>query len=337
MPVTLQQLADHLGHSFSGDADLNITGVASLTSARSGDLCFIGNRKNNKLVGESQCSVLIVPEGFRDGLNNKSYIYSDNPQLSFVRAIEQIAPERLKTEAGGIHPTARVADTAILGRNVSIGALSVIGEGVEIGSNSQLGAACIIENNAKIGQDCYLHSRVTIAHRVIIGDRCIMHPGAVIGSEGFGLVEDNRQWIKVPQIGSVNIGDDVEIGANTTIDRGALDDTILEHGCKLDNLIQVAHNVRIGEHTAIAACVGIAGSAIIGRHCKIGGAAVVLGHLRIVDNVMITAMSLVTKDVNKPGVYSSGTPLMENSEWHKANVRYKSLDSLARKVKNLGK
>lgn len=337
MSLTLQQLAQKLDHSFSGEADLEINGVASLSSAQSGDLSFLISTKKLEVVDNSKCSAIIVPEGTQAGVINKALIYSANPQLSFVRSIELISPERLNSAPKGIHPTAQIAESAIIGRNVSIGALSVIGEQVEIGSDSQVGAGCIIENHARIGRQCRLHSRVTIADRVIIGDRCIMHSGIVLGSDGFGLVEDSRHWIKVPQIGTVIIGNDVEIGANTTVDRGALDDTVIEDGCKLDNLIQVAHNVRIGAHTAIAGCVGIAGSAVIGQYCKIGGASVVLGHLSIADNVMITAMSMVTKDIKKPGVFSSGTPLMEKSDWRKANVRYKSLDSLARTVKRLDK
>ena len=335
MPLTLQQLAEQLGHRFSGDSELEVSGVASLSSARPGDLCFLVNTKHKKYLVDSQCSALIVPEGFDIEFDNRAFIFASNPQLSFVRAIELITPESMSNAFKGIHPTAQISKTAIIGENVSVGALSVIGDHVEIGAESHIAAGCIIENNARVGNQCRLHSRVTIANRVKMGDRCIMHSGVVLGSDGFGLVEENQQWIKVPQIGSVLIGDDVEIGANTTVDRGALDDTVIEDGCKLDNLIQVAHNVRIGAHTAIAACVGIAGSANIGRFCKISGAAVVLGHLKIVDHVTVTAMSLVTKDIKKPGVYSSGTPLLENSEWHKCNVRYKSLDKLAKTLTRL--
>ena len=267
----------------------------------------------------------------------KAFIFSTNPQLSFIDAIELIMPDKKPVLKAGIDASARISDTAVIGDNVSIGPLAVIGDDVIIGSQSRIGAGCIIEEKSRLGKQCYLHSRVTVSHGVEIGSRCIIHSGAVLGSDGFGLVEHDTRWVKVPQIGTVIIGDDVEIGANTTVDRGALDDTVIEQGCKLDNLIQVAHNVRIGAHTAIAACVGIAGSAIIGAHCKIGGAAVILGHLQVADNVMVTAMSVVTKDIKRAGVYSSGTPLMENSQWHKANVRYKSLDLIARKVNKLNK
>jgi len=337
MPITLQQLATQLGLEFKGDANLEITGVASLKNARPGELCFLTQNKYLKDITDSQCSVLIVSPTLDLDLIDRAVILSDNPQYSFSQAIALICSEKLGLEDSGIHASAQIADTASIGDQVSIGALSVIGEHVVIGRGTRIGAGCIVEDNVRIGTDCLLHSRVTLAHEVRIGDRCQFHTGSVIGSDGFGLVEQDRRWIKVPQIGTVEIGNDVEIGANTTVDRGALDNTIIEDGCKLDNLIQVAHNVRIGTHTAIAGCVGIAGSAVIGKYCKIGGAAVVLGHLSIADNVMITAMSQVSKDIKASGVYSSGTPLMENSQWHKNNVRYKSLDKLARTVSRLEK
>lgn len=336
MPLSLQQLADQLGHRFQGDADLEIPGVASLASARAGDLCFLQHKKHLKQVAESQCSVLIVADSFDGSLTNKGLIFSPNPQFSFARAIQLLTPpEMLANKNAGIHPSAQIAESAKLGERVSVGALSVIGENTEIGTGSTIGAGCIIEDNVTLGRDCLLHSRVTVAYRVEIGDRCILHSGVVLGSDGFGLALDEDKWQKIPQIGTVIIGDDVEIGANTTVDRGALDDTVIEEGCKLDNLIQVAHNVRIGAHTAIAACVGIAGSATIGRHCRVSGAAVVLGHLSVADHVTINAMSMVTKDIKQAGVYSSSMPLMESSEWRKNSARFKSLDTLARKVTEL--
>lgn len=336
MPLTLRQLAEKLGHRYHGDADLEINSVASLGKASPGDLCFLQEKKYLTQAVEGRCSVLIVPESTDLTALNKAVILSDNPQFSFARAIPWLtSPELIGNRISGIHPSAQVAESAQLGKDVSVGALSVIGENTEIGTCSVIGAGCIIEDNVRLGHDCLLHSRVTIAHRVEVGDRCILHSGVVLGSDGFGLALDAEKWQKIPQIGAVIIGDDVEIGANTTVDRGAIDDTIIEEGCKLDNLIQVAHNVRIGAHTAIAACVGIAGSANIGRHCRISGAAVVLGHLSVADHVTVNAMSMVTKDIKQAGVYSSSAPLMESSEWRKNNARIKSLDKLARKVAEL--
>jgi len=337
MPITLQQLANQLDLEFDGNGDLQVTGVASIGNAQAGDLCFVSQRKYLKEVSSSQCSALIVPQASELESINKAVIFAKNPQFSFVQAIALICPDRFVPISSGIHASAQISDSATIGTDVSIGALSAVGENVVIGSGTTIGAGCVVEDRVQIGERCQLHSRVMLAHDVKLGDDCELHPGVVIGSDGFGLVEQDQQWLKVPQLGTVEIGNMVEIGANTAVDRGALDNTIIEDGCKLDNLIQVGHNVRIGAHTAIAGCVGIAGSANIGKHCKIGGAAVILGHLSVADNVMVTAMSRVTRDIRQSGVYSSGTPLMENSEWHKNSVRYKSLDKLARTVSRLNK
>ena len=337
MSLNLQQLAKVLKLEFRGDAGLVVNGVASPKSALAGELCFVQDRKYLGDINASDCSAVILTAELAGDIGNKSLLLSDNPQYSFVQAVRALGIETQPTDSDEIHPTAVVAETARLGKGVTVGALAVIEDGVEVGPGTSIGAGSIIERSAKIGSQCRLHSRVTLAPAVKLGDRCILHSGVVIGSDGFGLVMHEQQWQKIPQLGSVVIGDDVEIGANTTVDRGALDDTVIERGCKLDNQIQVAHNVRIGAHTAIAACVGIAGSANIGCHCKISGAAVVLGHLTVTDNVTITAMSLVTKDIKESGVYSSGTPLLENSLWHRCNARYKSLDKLAQTVAKLEK
>jgi len=337
MPLTLHELSQHLSLKYVGEADLVLNGVASLTSAGPGDLCFILNTRYLKDAHDSACSALIVPYNFDTSGMAKACLFSKSPQLSFARAMPFINPDLVDSNLSGIHPSAQVADSAILGKDVSVGALCVIGEQVIIGDGCQIGAGSIIEREAILGQSCHLHSRVTLAKRVQIGDRCILHSGSVIGSDGYGLVEENQRWHKIPQIGTVILGNDVEIGANTAIDRGALDNTIIEHGCKLDNLIQVAHNVRIGAHTAIAGCVGIAGSTIIGRHCKISGGSVFTGHLSVVDHVTITARTIVSQSIKKPGVYSSGTPIQENALWHKNNARYKSLDKLARTVARIDK
>jgi UDP-3-O-[3-hydroxymyristoyl] glucosamine N-acyltransferase len=209
---------------------------------------------------------------------------------------------------------------------VTVGARSIVGSG------SVLGPGCVIGDDCVVGDGCELIARVTLVTRVRLGHRVLIHPGAVIGADGFGLAMDSGHWIKVPQLGGVVIGDDCEIGANTTIDRGALDDTVLEEDVRLDNQIQIGHNVRIGAHTAMAGCSAAAGSARIGRYCLIGGAAGVLGHLEICDRVVVTAMSLVTSSITEPGEYSSGTPLTDNRTWRKNAARFKQLDALARRV-----
>ena len=336
MSLSLQQLAKALQSEFRGDGDMLINGVASPSGARPGDLCFIQRKRHLANIVGSDCSAVIVPHELAAEVTGKGLLLSENPEYSFVQAIATLGLD-VVTSLPGIHPSAQIAPSARLAGGVSIGANVVIEEDAEIGADSVIGPGCIIERATSVGSHCRLHSRVTLAHSIRIGNRCILHSGVVVGVDGFGLAMYADQWHKIPQLGSVVIADDVEIGANTTIDRGALDDTVIEQGCKLDNQIQVAHNVRIGAHTAIAACVGIAGSAIIGRHCKISGAAVVLGHLTVADHVTITAMSLVTKDIRKAGVYSSGTPLLANSLWHRANARYKALDRLALTVAKLDK
>lgn len=336
MSLNLQQLSEALQLEFRGDPELEISGVASLRSAVAGDLCFVQRRKYLRDIAASACSAVLLTAELAAEVDDRATLISDDPQLSFVRAIEAL---KLEPRRGpqGIHPAAQIAASADIGDDVGIDAHAVVGERAVIGRGSKIGAGCVIGEGARIGEYCRLHPRVTLEHDVALGDRCILQSGVVIGGDGFGLVDDGGHWVRVPQLGGVSIGDEVEIGANTTIDRGAMDDTVIEQGCKLDNQIQVAHNVRIGAHTAIAACVGIAGSAEIGRYCKISGAAVILGHLRIADGVTVTAMSVVTRDIREAGVYSSGTPLMENSLWHRSNARYKMLETLAQRLTALEK
>ena len=335
MSIDLQSLAERLGLERRGDAMIEISGVASLPSATAGDLCFIQDRKYLDGLAASRCAAVILPPELAAEAGDRPALLAADPYYSFVQAIALIRPA--ERPPASVDESARVAAGARIGDGVSIGPLAVIADGVEIGDGTTIGAATVVERDVRIGQDCRIHSRVALGRAVRIGDRCEIQAGAVIGADGFGLLMHDDAWVKVPHLGSVEIGDDVEIGANTTVDRGALDDTVIEQGCKLDNQIQVAHNVRIGAHTAIAACVGIAGSATIGRYCKIAGAAVVLGHLSVADRVTVTAMSLVTKDIKQAGVYSSGTPLLENRLWHRNNARYKALDDLARSVARLQK
>lgn len=337
MSLNLQQLAKALELEYRGDVGLTINGVASPKSALQGDLCFILSKNYVEDVVSSKCSVVILPPDLVPAVGGKALILSESPQYSFVRAIEILGLEPPPQTGAGIHPSAQVASSASIGKNVTIGALAVIEDDVEIGAETSIGAGTVVERSATIGCQCTLHSQVTLGRGVSLGDRCILQSGAVIGGDGYGLVNHQQQWYRIPQLGSVVIENDVEIGANTTVDRGALDDTIIEHGCKLDNLIQIGHNVRIGAHTVIAACTGISGSAIIGRHCVISGGVGMNGHISIADNVTITGRSVVTKSIKQTGVYSSGTPLLENSVWHRISARYKSLDKVAQIVARLDK
>jgi UDP-3-O-[3-hydroxymyristoyl] glucosamine N-acyltransferase len=337
--ITVAELAQRLNLEYQGNGDHIILSVASFSSATTSDLCFLQSDTYLPQLLNSQCGAVIVAQELPQEAATPAQLIAKNPHKAFVAAVYLLKPE-LSPEAINdtyIHPSAQVDESAELGKNIQIAANCIIGKGVKIGDFVRIGAACIVEDGVRIGDRSHLVNNVTLCHSVSLGQQVILHPGVVIGSDGFGLVYDEGDWIKIPHLGSVKIGDRVEIGANTTVDRGALDDTVIENGVKLDNLIQVAHNVHIGENTAIAACVGIAGSAIIGKNCRISGAAVVLGHLTVADNVTITAMSLVTKSIKQSGTYSSGTPLMENHLWHRNNVRYKSLDKLAKTISRLEK
>jgi len=336
MCLTLQQLAKSLDLEFRGDPGLSIESVNSPGSAQAGDLCYLLEEKYLPEIAASRCSAVILPRELAGLVSDKALLLSPEPRYSFARAIHALGLDAPR-QAAGIHPSAQVAASAQLGAGVRVGANAVIEENVTVGANSVIGAGCVIEHSAAIGRDCHLHSHVILAHSVRLGDRCILQSGVVIGGAGFGLVMHDKQWSRIPQIGTVIIEDDVEIGANTTIDRGALGATVIERGCKLDNLIMIAHNVRIGAHTAIAACTGIAGSATIGRYCQIGGASNIHGHINIADHTVITATSFVTREIRESGVYSSGFPAIENKLWRRINARYKALDKLAKTVAELEK
>jgi UDP-3-O-[3-hydroxymyristoyl] glucosamine N-acyltransferase len=262
-------------------------------------------------------------------------LVSANPPLALARVAALFTPAVARP--GGIHLSAWVSERAELAPDAWVGPHSVVSAGAHIASGAYIGPGCVLEEDVYLGAGSHLVARVTLCRGVRLGQRVLVHPGAVIGSDGFGLANDAGRWVKIPQLGSVVIGDEVEIGANTTIDRGALDDTVLEEGVKLDNQVQVGHNVRIGAHTAVAGCVGIAGSARIGRYCAIGGGAGIGGHIDIVDHVQITAMSMVAKSITEPGVYSSGLPVEPNRVWNKISARLRRIDELARRLTALEK
>ena len=258
-----------------------------------------------------------------------------NPYLGYAQAVALLHSEPLPEP--GIHPSASVADTAKIGLNVAVGANSSIADDAIIGDGVMIGAGCRIGHGVVIGESTQLKANVVVEYNCQIGQRCRIQAGAVIGSDGFGYARDGQRWVHIPQTGRVVIADDVEIGANTTIDRGAIDDTLIEQGVILDNQIQVAHNVVIGEYTAIAGCVGIAGSARIGKRCTIGGATTILGHLEIADDVHINGMSLVTSSIKKPGAYASSTPLDDVKVWRKNFIRLRQLDAFVKRVQGLEK
>jgi len=334
MTLTLAQLAQQLDVELRGDADVSVSTVASLQRAGPGALSFLANRKYRRYLKNTRASAVVLSE--QDAQDSPvAVLVSDNPYACYARAARLLYP--LDKPGSGIHPSAVVDEAAEIDPSAWIAANSVVAEGAKIGPSVQIGPGCIIGAKVKIGQGSQLVARVTVLAEARIGSRVILHPGVVIGSDGFGLAKVEDRWEKVPQLGSVHIGNDVEIGSNTTVDRGSAEPTIIEDGVKIDNQVQVAHNVFIGAQTAIAACVGISGSARIGRHCTLAGGVGVVGHLEIADRVHVTGMSMVTRSISEPGTYSAGTPLMENRQWRRNAVRMKQLDGLTRRVSSLEK
>jgi UDP-3-O-[3-hydroxymyristoyl] glucosamine N-acyltransferase len=331
---SLRDIAEELGAQVHGDENCRIERVATLADAEPGGISFLANRRYRPQLLTTRASAVILEAEFLSSCPAAALVVA-NPYLGYARAAALLAPEQ--PVAIGIHPTAYVSNTATVDASACIGPQAVVEEQASVGARSHIGSGCVVERGATIGEDCTLKANVTICHDVRIGDRALLHPGVVIGADGFGIANDGGVWVKVPQLGAVAIGDDVEIGANTTIDRGALADTIIEEGVKLDNLIQIGHNVRIGAHTAIAAGVAIGGSATIGKRCTIGGAASVAGHLEIADDVHLTATSAVPKSISEPGLYSSGMPIQDNRTWRRNVVRMRQLDEMAKRLKDLEK
>jgi UDP-3-O-[3-hydroxymyristoyl] glucosamine N-acyltransferase len=326
---TSGELADRFGLELRGAADLRIDGVATLARAEPGQLGFLANSRYRAQLADSRAS-LVVLRADDAGDATGAVLIAKDPYTAFAKMAALF--EQKPVREPGIHPSAVIDPSARIAPGAHVGPFVMVGARSTVGDGSVLGPGCVIGDDCAVGDGCELIARVTLVTRVRLGQRVLIHPGAVIGADGFGLAMDSGHWIKVPQLGGVVVGDDCEIGANTTIDRGALDDTVLEEDVRLDNQIQIGHNVRIGAHTAMAGCSAAAGSARIGRYCLIGGAAGVLGHLEICDRVVVTAMSLVTSSITEPGEYSSGTPLTDNRTWRKNAARFKQLDALARRV-----
>ena len=328
----LVDIVARFGGRVLGDADTTVSQVATLDSAQAGHITFLASGKYHTQLAATHAGAIIIGEADA-GATRLPRIVCDNPYAyfakvsSFLNPAPQIVP--------GNHPSAVIGEGAQIDPTAHIGPHVMVGAGTKIGARCAIMAGCSIGAGVTIGEDALLHPRVVVYHDCVLGNRLIAHSGAVIGADGFGIAMDEGRWLKIPQIGRVVIGDDVEIGANTTIDCGALDDTVIEDGVKLDNQIQVAHNVRIGAHTAIAGCVGIAGSTTIGRHCRIGGSAGILGHLQIADHVEISSFTLVGKSIREPGSYTGLFPFSKNDEWRKNTVHLRHLDDLAKRVKQL--
>lgn len=330
----LDWIADRFDLMLHGDGAHEIAGVAPLAHAGAAELAFLSSARYLQQLASSSAGVVILRAEHADACNGNALIAAD-PYVAYAKVATLFARDAAPTP--GIHPSAIVAASATVSDSASIGPFCVIDEGAVVAAGAVIGAQGIVGANCHIGEQCTLLPRVTLLEGVQLGQRVRIHPGAVLGADGFGLAFDRDHWVNVPQLGSVRIGDDCEIGANSCIDRGALEDTVLECDVRLDNLVHIAHNVHIGAHTALAGCAAVAGSARIGSYCQIAGGAGILGHITVADRVTITAMSLVTHSIHEPGEYSSGTPLEPNRRWRRNAVRMKHLDDLARRVAKLEK
>ncbi|EOX4458226.1 UDP-3-O-(3-hydroxymyristoyl)glucosamine N-acyltransferase [Vibrio diabolicus] len=332
--LTLAELATITGGELFGDESLVVSRVAPMDKAQEGDVTFLSNPKYAKHLSECQATVVMVKAEHKEQCVGNALVVSD-PYVAFARVVQ--AMDTTPKPADDIAPSAVIAADVKMGENVTIGANAVIETGVELGDNVSVGAGCFIGKNAKLGNNTKLWANVTIYHEVSLGDDCLVQSGTVIGSDGFGYANDKGEWIKIPQLGSVHIGNRVEIGACTTIDRGALEDTIIEDNVILDNQLQIAHNVQIGYGTVMPGGTIVAGSTKIGKYCQIGGASVLNGHITIADGVAITGMGMVMRSIEEKGLYSSGIPLQTNREWRKTATRVHRIDEMNKRLKAVEK
>ncbi|MSP53102.1 MAG: UDP-3-O-(3-hydroxymyristoyl)glucosamine N-acyltransferase [Gammaproteobacteria bacterium] len=330
----LAEIAQLIGAQVQGDASKQIDGVASLISATPSKLCFIMAPKYLALLADTKAGAVVISPELAAQCSISALVVK-NPHLAFTRAAKLFVKEN--SIPLGMHKSVIVGDNCHIPNTVRIAAGVVLGNNVQLGEQVIIGANSVIGDDCQIGANTELKANVTIYHNVSMGRDCLIQSGTVIGSDGFGNVKDGVHWISVPQLGTVRIGNNVEIGANSTIDRGALDDTIIADGVRLDNLVQVAHNVQLGENTAMAAQSGVAGSAIVGKNCLVSGNVTINGHITVCDNVVFTGRAMVTNSIDEPGVYSSGTGIFKNLEWRKMVARLRHLDKLARTVSKLEK
>jgi UDP-3-O-[3-hydroxymyristoyl] glucosamine N-acyltransferase len=331
---TLRELAEKIGAELVGEGSCQISSIATLSNAKSGSITFLSNRQFLDQLTTTKASAVIVSHADKTKLPGDGLVVED-PYVGYAKVATLLHP--FVNQLTGIHPSAVVHEEAHVDPSAWIGPCTVVGRGTSIGANCYVGPGCVVGDEVIIGPDAQLVANVTIFHQTHIGARAIFHPGVVAGSDGFGLAFDQGKWLKIPQVGRLVIGDDVEIGANCAIDRGAIEDTVIEDGVKLDNLVHVAHNVHIGAHTVLAGQIGIAGSAKIGKYCAMGGQVGINGHIEITDHVTITARTMVVHSITEPGTYSSGITADTNVRWRKNMARFKQLDELAKTVKRLQK
>jgi UDP-3-O-[3-hydroxymyristoyl] glucosamine N-acyltransferase len=334
MTITLGELAVRFGCELRGDPSLTVDTVAPLSMANGRAVSFLANPKYVSQLKDTRAGAVIL-DSKTAGESPVPALVAMNPHATFARVAAMLFPDPPLN--CGVHPSASVDTTARVALDAEIAAHAYVGPGAHIGMRCFIGPGCVIERDAVIGDDTRLLARVFIGYRVTLGARCVVQPGAVIGGDGFGFAPEKGAWIKVPQLGSVVVGDDVEIGANTTIDRGALGDTVIEEGVKIDNLIMIAHNCRIGAHSALAACTAIAGSTVIGKRCILGGRAGLTGHITLCDDVVVLGTTFISHSIDRPGVYSSALPAEEAGAWRRLVARFKRLDVMAKRQRALEK
>lgn len=334
MVLTLGRIASELGAELHGDASVEVSRIANLETAGEGDISFLSDPKYVPFLAKTAASAVLVKSGHLPECHTNALVVND-PYVGFARVAQLL--DTTPQPAEGIHPSAVIAEDVVVAEGVSIGANSVVESGVKLAAGVRIGAGCFVGKNSSLGKNSRLWANVTIYHNVRIGESCLIQSGCVIGGDGFGYANERGEWIKIPQLGGVRIGNRVEIGASTTVDRGALDDTVIADNVIIDNQCQIAHNVEIGYGTAIAGASVIAGSTKIGKYCIIGGAAVVNGHIRVCDQVTITGMSMVMRSIDVPGIYSSGIPAQSNKEWRKVAARTMHIDDMHKRLSKLEK
>jgi UDP-3-O-[3-hydroxymyristoyl] glucosamine N-acyltransferase len=341
MQARLADIATLLGGELFGNGEQQVTRIAPLESADAASITFVSNPRYQAQLAATAAGCVIVAPALREAAAARAAggatLVCTDPYLAFAKLTQWWAAQQRRAPAAGVHASAVVEEGASIDATASVGAFAFVGRAARIGPHAVVAAHTVVGEGASVGEGSWLKPRVTLSEGCHIGKRAIVHSGAVIGADGFGFAPHEGSWVKIEQLGAVVIGDDVEIGANTCIDRGALDDTVLGNGVKLDNLVQIGHNVRVGDHCAFAGCVGVAGSARIGRHCTAGGGAIILGHLEIVDHVHITAATVITRSILKPGQYSGLFPFDDNASWEKNAATLRQLHQLRDRLRTLEK
>jgi UDP-3-O-[3-hydroxymyristoyl] glucosamine N-acyltransferase len=340
--VRVADLSALLGGECIGQGDRMVTRIGSLQDADEHTVSFLANPRYGQQLATTRAGCVIVsPRHRAQALSLPSAVVCEDPYWAYARLTQwwakALAGSQAMSSAGGIHASAVVDESAEVHPTAQVDALAVIGPGAQVGPGARVGSHAVMESFSSLGAGSSLGPRTVLGRRCSVGERCILHPGVVIGADGFGFAPHQGRWEKIEQLGAVRIGHDVEIGANTCVDRGALEDTVIEDGVKLDNLIQIGHNVRIGAHTAMAGCVGVAGSARIGAHCTVGGGAIILGHLELADHVHVSAATVVTRSISKPGQYSGVYPFDENAAWEKNAATLRQLHGLRDRIRALEK